>query len=278
MRSHFLPFVKMHAMGNDFIILRDSPVPLSPALIRKMAHRRGGIGCDQVLMISQKTPSSPFVLNIWNADGSFAQACGNGTRCAVWLVAQDRQPQDKMDSSPVFFETAAGVLEGRVTAPFEVEATQGFPRWTWSDIPLSRPLEDDFLDLSAWHLPPGFVVNFGNPHLVIFVPSAQDIPLETLGPLLSAHPAFPQKTNVEFVEVASDHLKMRVWERGVGVTPSCGSGACAAAAVALRRGLQKGPQVCVHLDGGLLEITAIPGQPLRQKGPVSFSFEGVWPL
>lgn len=181
-----------------------------------------------------------------------------------WMV------QGHIDATrSIFLETTTGVLEGRVIAPFEVEATQGIPQW---------PLGEAPLDLSSWHLPPGFAVSLGNPHLVIFVPCVKEIPIETLGPLLENHPAFPQRTNIEFVEVASDHLKMRVWERGVGISPSCGSGACAAVCAALQLRLQKGPSVRVHLDGGLLEISASPQTPVRHKGLVSFSFEGTLPL
>lgn len=258
-----LSFVKMHGLGNDFILLWDPPMEISPPLVQKMAHRRKGIGCDQLLVIHEKVSPSPSTLTIWNADGSLAEACGNGMRCAFWWLAQKKNAPRQV----FFLETPAGLLEGRITAPFEVEATQGTPLWPFGDEPF---------DLSPWHLPPGFAVNLGNPHLVVFIPHLQDIPLEVLGPLLENHSAFPQRTNVEFVEVAADHLKVRVWERGTGITPACGSGACAAATVALRHGHQKGPLVFVQLEGGVLQVTSAPGQPLRQKGPISFSFEGLW--
>lgn len=251
----------MHGLGNDFVILDNPPLKLTPEHIRHIAHRRYGVGCDQVLVLTA-SPHANAHLEIWNADGTQVQACGNGTRCVIGLLATKNQT---LPLSPLTVLTPSGLLKGWLTAPQEVAVCQGEPAF----------LSSEPLNLSAWHLPMGWAVTVGNPHLVIFVENVMDIPLAKLGPLLEHHPAFPHQTNVEFVQVGETGLRVRIWERGAGETPACGTGACASAFVALRQKRLKGPEVPLTLDGGHLFVTWQHGQPLVQRGPFETVCKGL---
>ncbi|MGL5784413.1 MAG: diaminopimelate epimerase [Alphaproteobacteria bacterium] len=265
MKTHHNAFVKMHAMGNDFAIFPYAPV-LSPDSLKLIAHRRLGIGCDQVLILrapSSQTIQADCCLEIWNADGTQAEACGNGTRCVVAFLG-------KTAPLKILFqvETLQGILEGSVLASGDVQVQQGTPFF---------PLGHQTLDLSAWKLPPGIPLNLGNPHLVIFVPQLEAIDLQALGQALEQHPFFPNRTNVMFCKTLSpNQLEIRIWERGAGMTPACGSGACAAASAAIHQGVAQPPHVEVFMEGGKLDITYFPEKSILQKGPVHFVYEGVW--
>lgn len=234
-------FLKMHGLGNDFVILdgRVALPELSPECICRMADRRFGVGCDQLIVM---TPSSraDVGMHIYNPDASMAGACGNATRCVASLLMEET------GSDAVTIETLAGVLscwrEGA-----QVRVDMGPPRLAWQEIPLVEAM--DTLDVRG-----AVCVSMGNPHAVYFVSDVAAVLLEQEGPLREHDPLFPERTNVEFVEVLDrTTLKVRVWERGAGVTLACGSGACAVAVAAVRRGLTE-RRLTVKMDGGDLQL------------------------
>lgn len=289
-----LSFTKAHGLGNDFVILdtrRNGRVP-DAAEAARIADRRRGVGCDQLIVIAQPGAKGPIAketgpnggasrdntgladvrLIILNADGSEAEACGNGTRCAAWLLMQET------GSRHLLLETAAGLLDAEQLADGRVAVDMGDVKLDWREIPLAKPMDTLHLDLVQG--PPGaqladpVAVNIGNPHCVFFVPDAEAIDIERLGPAIERHPLFPARTNVEVATVLSpDRIRMRVWERGVGVTLACGSGACATLVAAARRKLT-GRHATVVVDGGELEIEWLKDGHVRMTGPVAISYRG----
>jgi len=238
-----LTFRKMHGAGNDFVVIdtRGAAPVMTPALARALGDRHRGVGFDQLAEL-RDAEDADLALDFWNADGTMAGACGNATRCVAWAVMQ-QTGRDRL-----VIRTARGLLEAR-RDDGRVWVNMGPPLTDWAAIPLNAPQD-------ALHLPlPGDPagVGMGNPHCVFIVPDAEAVALETLGPRVEHDPLFPQRTNVEFISlIGPDHLRMRVWERGTGVTLACGSGACAAAVAAAQRGLT-GRRVVLELDGGTLE-------------------------
>lgn len=278
-----LNFKKMHGLGNDFVILdgRENGLTLSPEQIRTLADRKRGIGCDTVVLIKySKTFNEIPYVHMYNSDGTEAEACGNATRCVADIMMREEQ----MDH--VVLQTMQGSLNCYREGDDLVRVEMGEPKWGWKDIPLSE--ECDTLHLPIKGDPAA--VNIGNPHCVYFVDlfsasveqarlgriedwSNDDLTL--FGREIETHALFPNKTNVEFVEVlAKDHIRMRVWERGVGITEACGSGACAVAVATIRRGLTD-REVTVTLDGGDLVINwPADDAQISMTGPVSYVFEG----
>ena len=250
-RTEKLPFLKMHGLGNDFIVLdgRDgSPMP-DAVQMQALAHRHLGIGCDQLMVLMPPVDGVDVVLDMFNADGSVAGACGNGTRCVAELIMAER------NTDKVVIRTISGDLPAWRTdkdAPISVQ--MGPVHTNWQDIPLTRDLDTLFLDLGLADFGSATALSVGNPHAVFFVEDAEAVDIEKWGPIAEQHPIFADRANIEFVRViARDTIRMRVWERGVGVTMACGSGACAAAAAGILRGLTTHKQQ-VQLDGGILEI------------------------
>ena len=259
-----LPFRKMHGLGNDFVVIdgRDGRAPVSPALARALADRHRGVSFDQLAEIRPDADADAAIV-FFNPDGGTAGACGNATRCVADLLMRES------GRDAVRLRTERGVLPARRLPDGRVEVDMGAPAFGWRDIPLAEPADTAALPL------PGApaAVSMGNPHCVFFVDDAEAAPVETEGPRIARHPLFPQGTNVEFVQIlAPDRLRMRVWERGAGVTLACGSGACAAAVAAHRRGLT-GARATVVLDGGELEIEARDDAVLM-AGPVAEVFSG----
>lgn len=240
-----LPFVKMHGLGNDFVILesRGGPVRANPALARAVGDRHRGVGFDQMAEVLD-SDAADLALTFWNADGSPSGACGNATRCVaareMALTGRDR----------VAIETAGGILRAERDADGVVRVNMGAPRFDWHQVPLAREI-----DTLALPLPGSPVaVGMGNPHCVTFVADVAAIDLPRVGPVLEHDPLFPDRTNVEFAEVRADGtIRLRVWERGTGITLACGTGACATAVAAARRGLT-GRSVRIELDGGWLSL------------------------
>jgi diaminopimelate epimerase len=270
-----LPFIKMHGLGNDFVVVdaRQQPWRPSPAVARRIADRRIGVGCDQILIIEpSQRGQGPAFLRIFNSDGSEAGACGNGTRCVARLLL-DAQPH----ALEVVIETAAGALACSAAAGGEISVDMGLVRRHWRDIPLAEPADPMHLPVSAGPLCDGIAVNVGNPHAVFIVDDADTIDLAAFGPVIETAPLFPQRTNVEVVSVlAPDRLRLRVWERGVGITRACGTGACAALAAAHQRGLAAAA-ADVLLDGGTLHVALGDGGRVRMTGPAAISFRGELP-
>jgi diaminopimelate epimerase len=271
-----LPFVKMQGLGNDFVVVdcREEERNGWEDLVRRLSHRRLGVGCDQVLLIRPSAAADAW-MDIYNADGSRVEMCGNGVRC----VARYLWERGGGTSDALRIETLGGVVSTRCCGD-DVEVDMGEPEFDGRKIPvdadgpvMEQPLqmEDGAVKVSC--------VAIGNPHAVIFVEDAESYPVETVGPLVERHPFFPNRINVEFVQVRSrTEIRMRVWERGVGVTMACGTGACAAAAVSHWTGRAE-REVEVVLDGGNLGIRweKEPAH-LFMTGPAALVFEGSYYL
>lgn len=265
-------FLKMHGLGNDFVVFdgRKSGIPLEPALARAVADRRLGIGCDQVIVMEPSKNGAEIAMRILNADGSEVEACGNATRCVARLLMEEK------DVSSVVIDTTGGPLLCTDAGHGLVTVDIGAPRLDWKDIPIAREVDTNGFDISIDGKSfKASAANVGNPHCVLFVDDAETAAVADLGPKLEHHPLFPARANIEFVSViAPDHLRMRVWERGVGITRACGTGACAAAVAAHRRGIS-GRDVAILLDGGTLDILwRASDDHILMTGPSSFSFAG----
>ncbi|MGH6889743.1 MAG: diaminopimelate epimerase [Rhizomicrobium sp.] len=265
-------FYKMHGLGNDFVVFdaRESRIALDEALARLIADRRHGVGCDQVIVIERAKSGADVFMRIFNADGDEVESCGNAARCVAQLLMAEK------GEDCVRIETRGGPLACRDGGAGMIAVDMGQPKFGWRDIPLSRELATDTLSVRAggqdWI---AAAVSVGNPHCVIFTDRADQIPLAELGPQIEHHQLFPARTNVEFASViAPGRLRMRVWERGVGITQACGTGACATLAAAHRRGLS--PRAAsVVLDGGVLDVAWRPEDDhILMTGPASLAFTG----
>ncbi len=266
-----IPFTKMHGLGNDFVVLdgRRAPLRVSARQARAIADRHTGVGCDQVIVIEPPANGlADAFMRIHNADGGEVAACGNATRCVAAMIMKEK------NSTRAAIETAAGVLDAAATADGLIAVDMGLAALDWRHIPLAGPAETLHLDIEAGPLSDPVAVNVGNPHAVFFVDDAEAVPLESLGPRIERHEMFPELTNVEVAQVLSDsEIRLRVWERGVGITLACGSGACAALVAANRRGLT-GRAAAVVMDGGRLGIEWLDDGHVRLTGPVAVSFTG----
>jgi diaminopimelate epimerase len=269
--------LKMNGLGNEIVVLdlRDAGHAVSAAEVRAIG-RAPGLHFDQMMVLHRpRTAGTRAFVLIYNIDGTEAGACGNGARCVAWRLAQED------DASRFAIETRAGVLDCAKVGPLSYAVDMGEPRFGWRDIPLAHAVEDAThapLD-TAWlgvGLPSEFTgVSMGNPHAVFFVDDVDAHDLARTGPLLEAHPLFPEKANISLAAATSrSALTLRVWERGAGLTRACGSGACAAAVAAHRRGLT-GRDVAVTLPGGDLQIAWRPDGRVVMTGPVEFEREVV---
>ena len=259
-------FTKMHGLGNDFVVLDTRAAPLPPvtaALARALADRRTGIGCDQLIVL-EESPTADFRMRIYNSDGGEVEACGNATRAVAVL-----------HGSPAQIETAGGVL---AVQPGEGGAAvdMGEPRFEWDAIPLAYAMDTSALPVGWDELEQPAAVNVGNPHAVFFVDDCDAVELDRLGPQIERDPLFPQRVNVNVATVEDEtNIRLRVWERGAGLTRACGTGACATAVAAMRRGLV-GPEVTVMLPGGPLLIAWGEDGRITMTGSASESFRGTF--
>lgn len=269
-------FSKMQGAGNDFVVLdlRDGAAPPSPELSRTLADRHFGVGCDQILTIEPPRSEQAIAsYRIWNADGSNAQQCGNGARCiAAWLVRDGAVHGDSFTLDSPTGTHAVTRLPGDRYA-----IAMGVPQFAPQTVPLLgyHDAQDEYaLDLDGGSVHFG-AASMGNPHALVEVNDIATAPVEVLGPALQADPAFPQSVNVGFAEVdARDRIRLRVYERGSGETLACGSGACAAAAILMRRG-RVDREITVSLPGGdLLVAWPEDGASIVMAGPAAFVFEG----
>ena len=270
-----LKFTKMHGAGNDFVVvdLISQRCRLRPGDVRKLADRRFGVGCDQVLVV--EPPGSPevdFRYRIYNADGGEVEQCGNGARCFARFVREKKLTNKRV----IKVETAAGVIELRIKGRSEVEVDMGVPIFEPAEIPFSAatradnyplPVEQETLEIGA--------LSMGNPHAVLRVDDVNMASVETLGPLIEAHADFPRRVNAGFMQVVSENeIKLRVFERGVGETLACGTGACAAVVYGICRGWLSN-SVTVNLPGGKLSVSwQGAGNPVMMTGPTAVVFEG----
>jgi diaminopimelate epimerase len=268
-------FRKMHGLGNDFVIVdaRSNGVIPSVVAIRRLTDRRRGIGCDQLVILLPPTlPGAEIFMRFFNQDGSEAEACGNATRCVAQLLL------DEIGAARGVVQTVAGLLpvwrDGfRNGVPqFAVDIAK--PEFAWDKIPLATAQDTLWLDLTVGTLTAPAAVNVGNPHAVFFVDDVAAVDLEKWGRVAEHHPLFPKRINVEICQVLTrNKLRMRVWERGAGITQACGSGAAATVVAAARRGLAE-RQTEVVLDGGSLFFDWRADDRIVLSGPVATSFTG----
>jgi diaminopimelate epimerase len=270
-----LAFTKMHGLGNDFIVFDAAgpdEVP-SSATLRRLADRRTGVGFDQALVLEPpRRAGTDVYYRIFNADGSEVEQCGNGARCIARLVATRVSRRDR----PLLMDSPGGLVEARLRRDGSVSVAMGVPDFAPAALPFAAEHEAPsyHLDLSSGPVEFG-AVSIGNPHAVIRVRSVDDAPVDSVGPEMENHARFPRRVNVGFLEiVAPDHVRLRVFERGVGETQACGTGACAAVAVARRHG-PLAEEVRVDLPGGRLTVQwPGPGEPIWLTGPAETAFEG----
>lgn len=273
-----LRFTKMHGAGNDFVVLdlRDGSAPPDVAMAARLADRHRGVGCDQILTIEPaRSEGSVATYRIWNSDGSTSQQCGNGARCvAAWLVRDGAAQGDEFSiDSPTRSHSVQRLGQDHYAV------AMGRPGFEPEQIPLlgfPRAREEYVLSLQGENVRFG-TVSMGNPHAVLEVGLIDAAPVERIGPLLQQHASFPQSVNVGFAQVMdAGHARLRVFERGVGETLACGSGACAAAAVLMRRGrLQR--DALISLPGGDLRIQwPADDAEIVMSGPAAFVFDGEW--
>ena len=266
------PYVRMNGAGNEIIVLdlRGGGLAMTPDVARAIG-RGEGLHFDQMMVLeAPRTPGTEAFVTIWNIDGSQAGACGNGTRCVAWTLLRDDPRRD------IAVETAAGLLACTRVAGMAFTVDMGAPRFGWSDIPLAHAVSDTArVETGAPGLPPAAMASMGNPHAVFFLDDLAAHDLASLGPALERHALFPQRANISFAQVVSrENIELRVWERGVGFTRACGSGACAVLVSAVRRGLA-GRKATVRLPGGELLIEWRAGDDhVLMTGPVELEREG----
>lgn len=258
------PFVKMHGLGNDFVVFdaRAQALPaMGDGLAARLADRHTGIGCDQLIVIEPPRAGGDARMLIFNSDGGEVESCGNASRCVAQLLGRAR------------VETAGGMIE---VAPEGDGATvdMGRPRFDWDAIPLAYAMDTRTMPVGWSGLDKPSAVNVGNPHVVFFVDDLDAVALATLGPQIEHDALFPERVNVNVAQlIGPDHLRLKVWERGAGLTRACGTGACATAIAAMRRGLT-GRKVRVALPGGTIDIEWRADDHIAMTGPAATSFRG----
>jgi diaminopimelate epimerase len=259
-------FHKMHGLGNDFVIIDcrpesgNVPIIMTPAKARAIADRKTGIGCDQLILI-EPSDTADIAMRIYNFDGSEVQSCGNASRCVVALIGHD-----------ITIETAGGHIKGQI-GEGSVSIDMGAPRFEWEAIPLAFAMDTAKLPLAWNELSAPMAVNVGNPHAVFFVDDSKAVDLIALGPMIEHDAAFPERINVNVASFAGGAINLRVWERGVGETRACGTGACATAVAAIKQGRVQSP-VQVHLPGGTLTIAWQVGGNIQMTGGTTYVFAG----
>jgi diaminopimelate epimerase len=265
-------FVKMHGCGNDFVVLdeRAAPLGITPARAAALADRRRGIGCDQLIIIEPAPEGSnaDAFMRIRNPDGAEAGACGNATRCVVERLAAETGRRH------LVIRTVAGNLPADLLDDGRVTVDMGPAGLNWTDVPLARRMDTLHLDLAVGPVANPAACSMGNPHATFFVRDVEALSIDTLGPALECDPLFPERANIGFAEVLGpERLRLRVWERGAGLTLACGSGACAALVNAHRRELV-GRRATVVMDGGELQIEWRDDGHVLMTGPVATAFTG----
>jgi diaminopimelate epimerase len=266
-------YLKMNGCGNDFVIIdarSRGSLPLSIQQAKAIADRDTGVGCDQVIAVERSIRGDAF-MRIWNHDGGEVEACGNAARCVAWMLMEEGGGASRR------IETPAGMLYAERNGE-RITVDMGSPLLRWEEIPLAKPMDTVRLQYEAGGLGEPGAVNMGNPHVVFFVNDVRAVPIETLGPAIERDPLFPQGVNAGFAEIRSPgEIRLRVWERGAGLTKACGTGACAAVVAAHRQGLTE-RVVEVLADGGSLEIEWRAGDDrVLMTGPVELEDTGELP-
>lgn len=272
------PFLKMNGLGNDFVVVEARTAPFAPTAeeVRAIASRERGIGCDQLVSIEPSAKADARV-RFWNADGEEVGACGNASRCVGWLL------MEASGADAAVIETEGGLLTATRAGDKVVSVDMGEPGLDWRQIPLAEDMDTRGIELQVGPIDdpvlhtPG-CVSMGNPHVVFFVPDAEAAPVREVGPMIEHHRLFPEGVNVGFAEIrARDHIRLKVWERGAGLTQACGTGACAALVAATRRGLTE-RKARLELDGGDLTIEWRESDGhVIMTGPAQVDFTGTLP-
>ncbi len=256
-------FNKMHGLGNDFVIIdaRTRAVAMSTGRARAIADRKTGIGCDQLILLEPSSVADTR-MRIFNADGGEVEACGNAARAVALLLG-----------GPSTIETLGGIISG-TSQDGAATVDMGSPRFDWDAIPLAYPLDTTAMPVGWEDLEGPAAVNVGNPHVIFFVGDCDSVALERLGPIIEHDPLFPERVNVNIAQITgAASIRLRVWERGAGITRACGTGACATAVAAIRSGRVTSP-VTVSLAGGDLVIVWTPGGSIEMRGPATHVFTG----
>jgi diaminopimelate epimerase len=272
-----MDFAKMNGLGNEICVLdaRKDGIPLTSEVIAALGNAETGIGFDQIMILqAPKNRLADAFTQIWNADGTQVSACGNGARCVAWYLMRETG-QDH-----IVIETQAGLLGASRAGVSSVSVDMGEPRLEWDQIPMSERMDTMRIELQVGPIDdpimhgPG-CVSMGNPHVVFLVPDIELAPIKEVGPMIEHHPLFPEGVNVGFAQImARDHIRLRVWERGAGLTKACGTGACAALVVAVRR-RQADRCARVQLDGGDLMIEwRASDNHIIMTGPVEWEADG----
>lgn len=270
------PFLKMHGLGNDFVVLdaRAAPIDLTPLRRRAIADRRLGVGCDQLIVLEPPTDSDADVfMRIYNPDGSEAGACGNATRCVASVVMDERK------TDQVTVQTISGLLESQKTGKGSnglpvISVDMGLARLDWREIPVATACDTNHMPVGLGPLQDPVGASMGNPHATFFVDDLDAIAITELGPKLEHDRFFPERANIGVAQVIGENrLRLRVWERGAGLTLACGSGACAAGVAAARRGLT-GRTVDVVMEHGTLGIEWLRDGHVMMTGGIAVAYTG----
>jgi diaminopimelate epimerase len=266
-----LQFIKMHGLGNDFVIFdgRKNPIQFSKETLVKIAARRTGIGCDQVIIMEPSQKADVF-MRIYNPDGGEINSCGNATRCVAWVMMEET------GKHTISIETNADILKCDRIKDNLIRADMGQPRFEWNQIPLSEPRDTLHLAISLGELNDPVAVSMGNPHAIFVVADVDKIRVPKIGPTLEHYPLFPDRANISFAQPLSDtQVKLRVWERGAGETLACGTAACATLVGLHRRGLVSN-KADILLPGGTLAVEwDKASNHVFMTGPVVLSFSGL---
>ncbi len=272
-----IPFKKMHGLGNDFVVIDARGIAgwqkLSHSQARAIADRKRGVGCDQlVIMENAPDKSADVFMRLYNVDGHEAEACGNATRCVAYEIFK------LSGKKHITIQTLAGLLECDIIGDHLVRVDMGIAKLDWRDIPLREACDTAAVALHYPALPDAVCVNMGNPHAVFFIGDAESIDIASHGPKMEHHPMFPQRCNIEFATVIDRNtIRMRVWERSVGITEACGTGACATLVAASRKNLTERKATLI-LDGGNLEIEWLKDGHVLMTGEVAEVFAGQFDL
>ena len=268
------PFLKMHGCGNDFVVFdeRRESLGLTQARAAAIANRHTGVGCDQFIAMEPGTNGADVFIRIRNPDGGDAGACGNATRCVASLLAAET------GARRLVIRTISGDLPAEILPDGRVTVDMGPARLGWSEIPLAHAMDTLHLMLSHGPVADPAACSMGNPHATFFVPDVGALDISSIGPALEHDKIFPDRANIGFAQILSpEKIRLRVWERGAGLTLACGSGACATAVNAHRRGLT-GRRVDIVADGGTLELAWRDDGHVLMTGPVATSFSGTLDL
>lgn len=265
-----IKFIKMHGCGNDFVIIdgRFNAINLSASQIQKISNRKFGVGCDQLIVIYESN-NADCKIKIYNADGNEVEACGNGTRCVAHYIISEKKV------TQVRIETLAGILSAQFCSDNIISVDMGKAKTAWHEIPMIVDMDTLAVDLVIDNLSYPTAVNIGNPHVVFFVDDFEDLEIDEIGYSIENHYYFPKKTNVNFAKIIDQQIiELKTYERGVGKTLACGTGACATVFAAVMKKLTKS-HVLVKQEGGDLDITIHDNGHIEMKGKIEISFTGV---